>query len=161
MIVCRLLIIISRVELDPCGIRISSRGRCPISLAIVAIIGSRVLLPGRSCCGGRRTYVPHYAILRLRKLVVRVIEVLWGSRQLRELRGHILPLNGLRDLIARYLLLIGVHPISLDRHWLLVGIVKVPEHYLILSLSVWRRVLARQSPRGRKLSLSSCRLFSL
>ena len=159
VIVCRLLIIISGEELDPCGIRIGSRGRCPISLAIVAIIGPRVLLSGRSCCGGRWTYIPHHTILRLRKLVVGVIGVLWGRRQLRELR-HFLPLNCLRDLIARYLLLIGIYPFSLDRHWLLVGIVKVSEHYPILCLSVRLRVLAWYPPRGRQLCLRYG-LFSL
>ena len=142
MIVGRLMIIIRRVKLNPCGIRVGCRGRCPISLAIVAIIGPRILLPGRSCCGCRWAYVSHHTILRLRKLVIRVIGVLWGGRQLRELRWHILPLNGLRDLIARYLLLIGVNPFSFDRHRLLVGIVKVPENHLILSLIVRRRVLA-------------------
>ena len=152
VIVCRLLIIISGEELDPCGIRIGSRGRCPISLAIVAIIGARVLLPGRSCCGGRWTYIPHHTILRLRKLVVGIIGVLWGRRQLRKLR-HFLPLYGLWDLIARYLLLIGIYPFSLDRHWLLIGIVKVSEHYPILGLSVRWRVLTCYPPGGRQLGL--------
>lgn len=152
VIVCRLLIIISIEELDPCRIRIGSRGRCPIRLAIVAIIRARVLLPGSSCCGGRWTYIPHHTILRLRKLFVGVIGVLWGRRQLREL-GHFLPLNGLWDLIARYLLLIGVYPFSLDRHWLLVGIVKVSENYPILGLSVRWRILAWNPPRGRQLGL--------
>lgn len=145
VIVCRLLIIISRVELDPGGIWISSRGRSPIHLAIVAIVGARVFLPCRSCRGGRWTYISQYTILGLRKLVVGVIGVLWCSRKLRKLR-YFLPLNGLRDLIARYLLLIGVHPFSFDRHRLLVGVVKVSEYYPILSLSVRRRVLAWQPP---------------
>ena len=153
IVVCRLLIIISRVELGPCGIRISGRCRCPISLTIVAIVGPRVVLPGRSCCGGRGTYIPHHSILRFHKLVVSVIGVLWSHRQLRELRNF-LPLYGLWDLVHWYLLLIGVYSISLDRHRLFVCIVKVSENNPILSLSVRRWVLAWYPPWGRELSLS-------
>lgn len=122
----RVRVIISGIELHPCGIGISRRCRSSISLSVVAIIKSWIILSsGCSSSGSRRAHVPNLPVFRFCKLLHQIIGVIRSTWKCWELVPILFPFFFYRFFIKAWILILKPYLIifHFNRHilvWIII-----------------------------------------